>query len=225
MRHALVVGATGLVGSALVQVLVGLRQKPRITVLTRRPVGGWPASVEEFVGNVVDETFVDQYITPQTWIFCCVGTTMAKAGSAEGFLKVDLEIPLALGRAAKLKQAQGFTVVSSIGANARGFFFYTRTKGAMEEGLQLLNMPSLHIFRPGLLVGKRPGPRLGERIGQIFTLLLAPFLIGPFAGYGSIRAVVVAKAMVTAALRGTRGTQFYYNWQMRPLARKLGNNS
>lgn len=224
MRHAVVVGASGLVGSALVQVLAGLRQKPAITVLTRRELSGLPQGVHQHVGDLLDEAFLSQHITSECRVFCSVGTTMAKAGSPEAFTKVDRDIPLALGRVARAKKAEGMTVVSSIGANARGFFFYARVKGEMEDGLQALNLPSLHIFRPGLLLGKRPEPRLGEKVGEIFSYILAPFMIGPFAGYGSIRASVVAKAMVLAAMRGFRGTRFFYNWQMRPLARGLGRN-
>lgn len=224
MRHAVVVGASGLVGSALVEVLRGLRQKPAVTVLSRRELRGLPEGVAQHVGELTDEAFLVQYINSESWVFCTVGTTMGKAGSPEAFLKVDMDIPLALGRVAKQQGSEGMTVVSSIGANARGFFFYTRVKGEMEDGLQAINLPSLHIFRPGLLIGKRQEPRLGEKIGQVFSYILAPFMIGPFAGYGSIRASVVARSMVIAAMRGFRGVRFFYNWQMRPLARSLSRD-
>ncbi len=222
MRHAVVVGASGLVGAALVQALKALRQNPTVTVLSRRPLQGLPDSIEQHTGNLTDRAFLASHIPAEAWVFCCVGTTMGKAGSPEAFRQVDLDIPVALGVAAKNAGVQGMTVVSSIGANAQGFFFYTRVKGEMEESLQLLNLPALHIFRPGLLIGKRAEARLGEKVGQLFSYLLAPFMIGPFAGYGSIRGSIVAKAMVTAALRGFRGTRFFYNWQMRPLARGKG---
>lgn len=221
MRHAVIAGASGLVGSHLLAVLARLKQRPTITILGRKPMENLPPGVQQAIGDLHDENFLAKEITSESWVFCCIGTTMAQAGSEEAFKEVDYGIPVALGRVAKQKGCPGMSVVSSMGASPNGFFFYSRVKGEMEQALQAMNLPALHIFRPGLLVGKRKNVRLGEKVGQVLSYVLAPFFIGPFEGYGSIRGEVVARGMVRAAMRAYNGVRIYKNPSIRREARQL----
>ena len=93
-------------------------------------------------------------------LFCCLGTTRAKAGSAEAFRQVDFDIPLTAARAFTGRK---FLLVSSTGANARSPFLYPRTKGELEAAVSALPFQEVHIFRPSFLAGDRPEKRTVER--------------------------------------------------------------
>jgi uncharacterized protein YbjT (DUF2867 family) len=134
---------------------------------------------------------------------------MRKAGSQAAFVAVDVDIPVSLAYAAKKAGAAGMTVVSSAGAKANGFFFYTRAKGEMELEVQGANLPALHIFRPGFLDGPRAEPRLGERLVLALVNVLKPFFVGPLAKYGPISIGVLAHSMLAHALKGTQGIRVF----------------
>jgi uncharacterized protein YbjT (DUF2867 family) len=210
MRQAVVVGGTGLTGSELIAQLVALRHPIPVRALVRRPSDALPAQVEQIVLNHLDlAEELSPWIPKGSWVFCCVGTTMRKAGSQEAFKAVDLDIPVALAHACAEAGAAGLTVVSSAGAKAEGFFFYTRTKGEMELGLQAAGLEALHIFRPGLLVGKRQEWRLGENLAIGLSNLLAPLFRGPLAKYAPVKVDVLVKIMLEKAQKGTQGLRVY----------------
>ena len=210
MRYAVIVGATGLVGSRLAALLAAERPAVPVRALLRRPAPDLPAGIEQVVLDRLDSAEeLAPHIPPGSWVFCCIGTTMAQAGSQEDFLAVDLDIPAALAQAARAAGAEGFSVISSAGASARGFFFYTRAKGEMELAVQAAGLPAVHIFRPGLLLGYRKEKRLGERFAVALDFLLRPLMIGPLARYGSIEGNVLADKMLRAARQGVQGVRLF----------------
>ncbi len=131
---------------------------------------------------------------------CCLGTTIKTAGSQAAFRAVDYEAVIAFARLAKRVGVQHFIVVSAVGASSTSASFYSRVKGEMEAALQAMNFATLSIVQPSLLLGERAEQRLGERIGQVVSLPLAPLLMGPLSPYRPIHGADVAKAMATLAL-------------------------
>jgi len=75
-------------------------------------------------------------------------------------------------------------------------FFYNRVKGETEEALQVLDFETLAIFRPSLLLGRRPGFRLGERVMAPLLWFAEPLMFGRLRKYRAIEAAVVARAMM-----------------------------
>ena len=144
-----------------------------------------------------------------TDVFCALGTTIRTAGTQEAFRRVDLDYPLAAARLGKQAEAQQFLLVSSVGADPVSKNFYLRTKGELEQELRKLELPALHIFHPGLLLGVREERRPGERFAQKIAPALNLTLFGPLRRYRSIAAETVAKAMVAAANQEERGTWVY----------------
>jgi uncharacterized protein YbjT (DUF2867 family) len=128
--------------------------------------------------------------------FCCIGTTIKKAGSQHAFRKVDLEIPLAIAKLAKTLNIPSFVIISSIGASANSNNFYLRTKGEMEKAIQLEYSGNLKIARPSLLIGNRDEFRFGEKISIYIMKVLGILLIGPLRKFKGINAADVAKAMI-----------------------------
>jgi uncharacterized protein YbjT (DUF2867 family) len=141
--------------------------------------------------------------------FCCIGTTIADAGSQEAFRAADVDAVLLFARAARAAQATRFVVVSSVGANSQSKKFYLRTKGEMEEAVTDLGFTSVDILQPSLLLGARKELRFLEIAGQVFAPIINPLLTGTREAYRAVPAETVAKAMLGAARRGTRGVYRY----------------
>lgn len=195
-KNALVVGGTGLIGKQLVQKLLDSANYDQIRVLGRKPLGIKHPKLVEISYNF-EQPDASKVVGDD--VFCCLGTTLKKAGSKEAFFKVDYEYPLQIARFAKQNGATTYLIVTAMGANAESTFFYNRVKGEVEEDLQLLNFPGFHIFRPSLLLGDRQEKRLGEKIGEKVMRFLRPVLVGQLKKYQPIEAAKVANAMVAIA--------------------------
>ena len=177
MRSAIVAGATGLVGSQLVQLLCESKEYISVTVLTRRQINYTHDKLVERIVNF--DELVESDLEFADDVFCCLGTTIKKAGTREQFEKVDIEYPLRIAAMAKKRGTQHFIVISAMGANEKSMAYYNRVKGKLEKELMDMNLPQLSIVRPSLLVGNRQEFRLGEKVGEAALRALNPLLIGP----------------------------------------------
>jgi len=210
MRQAIVIGASGLVGTALTKQLTALRNSIPVRVLVRKHLPDLPVSVEQIIVDELDiAEKLEPHIPKDSWVFCCVGTTMRKAGGSEAFRAIEIDIPVAIAQAAQASGVGGLSVVSSAGASISSFFFYTRTKGEMEMAVQSAGLGALQIFRPGLLLGKRKDRRLGEWIAVGISKLVTPLFRGPLAKYKPIRAEALAKVMIAKAEKGGLGMHVF----------------
>ena len=200
-RTALVAGAAGLTGKHLLEFLLADARYASVHALVRKSALQTHPKLSE---HVID--FESLGKLPKTDdAFCCLGTTIKKAGSQAAFQKVDFDYVLNFATAAKAAGAKRFLVVSALGANAKSAVFYNRIKGEMENALKAMNFESLHIFRPSFLVGKRADARVGERLGIKVFSALAPLMIGPARKVRPVEAKAVARAMVAAACGGVSG--------------------
>ncbi len=192
MRAGLI-GATGLVGSALLQQLLEDPDCTALRVWARRPAD---LSADKLDWQQIDFDALRAQIdcSGLDMVFCCLGTTTAKAGKT-GLEKVDLDYVVASAEAARSAGVPGFCVVSSLGANCASPVHYSRTKGRMESALVTLGFDCLEILRPSLLLGQRSEHRPGEALGQRLAPLLNRLLIGPLKRYRAIEAGEVARAM------------------------------
>jgi len=191
-RSALVVGATGLVGSALLNVLLDSPRYERVNVWARRPL---TVSHPKLAATVVDFDRLAELHVDAEDVYCTLGTTIRTAGSKGVFRRVDFDYPLALARTAARDGAKRVLVVSSLGADSRSGMFYSRVKGEMEESVSEAGVRKALFFRPSLLDGQRSEFRLGERVALLIGLVLGPLL----GRYRPIHAELVARAMLRAA--------------------------
>jgi uncharacterized protein YbjT (DUF2867 family) len=132
-------------------------------------------------------------------VYCCLGTTIKKAGSQEAFKRIDHTLVVTVAELTKKQGAEQFLVVSALGASKDSKVFYNQVKGEMESALQKLGYPCLRVMRPSLLLGPREEFRLGEKTAVILTPLLKPMLRGSLQKYRPIEAEKVAQFMVKAA--------------------------
>lgn len=211
-RHAVLLGASGLVGGYCLSELLKAEEYARVTGFSRKQLAlaSNQLHLEKFEQRVKelsslgpgDFTGVDD-------VFCALGTTMAKAGSQAAFRAVDYELPIRAARAAKGAGVEQFLLVSSVGAKPESGNFYLRTKGELERDLATVGFKALHIFRPGLLLGPRQEFRFSEALAQRMGPLLNLVMWGPLTRFRSVSARQVAKAMVSAAILGGNGMKSY----------------
>lgn len=214
MPDTLIVGATGLIGRAVIE---RFGSEP-VTVLARRDVEGLsPHHIERIAPS---ESWPDVIAAEKPAVLiCCLGTTIRQAGSQEAFRAVDHDLILAAAGGAKAAGTPHMIVVSSVGATTKSGNFYLRTKGQTEDDLRALDFDRLDLIRPGLLRGDRPGPqRLGEGIATIAAPLTDALLHGAFRRYRSISGDTVAAAIVAVARRGGSGVHIHENDAIRALA-------
>jgi uncharacterized protein YbjT (DUF2867 family) len=216
-RTALIAGASGLVGSHTLRRLLEDPLYETVVAVVRKPLSVTHAKLTQ---HVIDFDRLDEW-TVETRIddvYCCLGTTIRSAGSQEAFRRVDFEYPFALGRWALRHGALQFLLISSMGANASSRVFYNRVKGEVEDALQHLLFPSLHILRPSLLLGDRHEHRRGEGIAAAVMTGLRPMMRGPLRPYRAIEASDVARCLVNIAGMSVSGVHIYDSAQIQQIA-------
>ena len=207
-RIALVSGASGLVGGHLLPLLLADAAYERVITLARRQVDTRHVKLDQ---RVLDLGALDAVADPPHVddAFCCIGTTIKKAGSQEAFRRVDYDYVLAFARAAQRAGARQFLLVTALGADPASRIFYSRVKGEIEQAVRELPFQGIHIFRPSFLMGERAEARLAERIGVPVARVVAPLLIGPLRRYRPIKAADVARAMLQVAKEAPRGPNVF----------------
>lgn len=202
--RAVVMGGTGLVGLALLQELSRARI-PTVSLARRIDLGA--PRVEWRVLTSMQLSGAD-IPAGSTTAFCALGTTIRKAGSQPAFRAVDHDLVLRFARACHEAGVKGFHVVSAAGAAPKSRIFYSRVKGETEEGLKQLGFPTLGIYRPSLLLGKRSERRPAERAAIGIAKALSPVLPARWRG---ITPHTVARAMVREGKIGRPGVRVLEN--------------
>jgi len=193
----LIAGATGLVGGHLLRRLLAHASYARVEVLVRRELS---ISHPKISQRIVDFERLDFGMADAVDdVFCCLGTTIKKAGSQDAFRRVDHDYPLMLARMAKAAGARQFVMVSALGADPHSSVFYSRVKGETERDIAVVGLPKVIFMRPSILLGERGEHRPGEKAGIFIGRLIAPLLFGPLRTYRPIPADDVAAAMIYAA--------------------------
>lgn len=206
-KTAVVIGSTGLIGSSLIEQLVHERGFKQILAISRRVENpnAWGSRVRflsfDFTNWQDLELQLSSFIGGTSAIFfCCLGTTIGKAGSEEAFRVVDYEAVSRFSVLAQSCKAESLLVVSSLGADKNSETFYLKTKGEMEETVRSNFNGLVYFFRPSLLLGNRNEFRFGERMAIIASPFYSWLLIGPLSKYRPIEANKVAKVMIQIAL-------------------------
>jgi uncharacterized protein YbjT (DUF2867 family) len=196
-KTAIIAGATGLVGTHLMKLLLDDNRYERVKAFVRRPVG---FEHLKLIQHIID------FDHPEEWqelvtgdeLFSCLGTTIKAAGSHEAQYKVDHTYQYRVAKIAAENGVSTYVLVSSSGADPASKFFYPRTKGELDRDVQKLPFHIIRILKPSVLLGERQKKRPGESLAVILGDLLTP-LIPPLKKYRPIPAATVAKAMINAA--------------------------
>ncbi len=145
-------------------------------------------------------------------VFVAVGTTQKKVnGDKTSYRKVDYDIPVNAARFCRESGAKQFLLVSSVGANSQSNNFYLKLKGEVEDKIGTFSVPSVSVFRPSMLLGKRNESRPMEKIAQAISKPLG-FLFP--SKYKPIKARDVARAMIAASNQNKPGSRIYHYREM-----------
>lgn len=208
MKTAVIAGASGLVGRELATLLAHDHRYGSVVLLVRKPLQLDLPNTRQLL---FDYENPDYSRVSGDEFYCCLGTTINKAGSEENFYRVDYQYVVETCRGAVSNGIRKIACISSMGANPHSRIFYNRTKGEMEEALKKLPIDSLHIIRPSLLLGNRSEFRRGERIAQIIMTRFS-FLIPK--NYRAIHAEKVARAMIYLVNRGRPGIHIHESGEL-----------
>lgn len=200
MKQLMLVGATGLVGSHVLQKALDDAAVARVVAPTRQPLAPHP----KLLNPVVDFWRLPE--DADWWavdaVICTLGTTIRVAGSQAAFYKVDHDHPLEVAYLARRYGARAYAFNSALGADARSRVFYSRTKGETERDLQAVGYASLTLVRPGLIGGRRQQTRPMEQLAVGVSKLVQPLLP---RRYRVVPAERIAHHLLQAALMATPG--------------------
>ena len=214
---ATLVGATGLIGSYLLEELLNDPYFDTVRILLRRPLDITHPKLEKKIVDFNDSDSLLVALSNGDVLFCAIGTTMKKVkGNKEAYRKIDFNIPLKLARFCKMTGCEKFLLVSSAGANSKSRNFYQRLKEETEEAVKSVGLKTVHIMRPSLLLGERKEFRLGENIGKILMTSLS-FLIPD--KYKAIQGKDVAKVMLFLSKKSDEGIFVHENSEIRNLSK------
>lgn len=198
-KTAVLLGATGLTGGYLLQLLLADDRYEKVRAVVRKPLQQTHPKLEVKVIDFKNAAAFREAIGSGDIIFSCVGTTMKNVkGDKTLYRQIDYDIA---ADAAKYGAENGFSqylLISAIGSNPSSSNFYVRLKGEVENAVRSFPYKAIHIFQPSLLMGDRKEKRIAEKIFQAIMPLFAILMIGGLQKYKPIHIAILAKAMRNA---------------------------
>jgi uncharacterized protein YbjT (DUF2867 family) len=219
MKTALLLGATGLTGAQLLDLLLQDERFEKVKILVRRTVGFTHPKLEEHIVDFDQPKYWKSFVTGDV-LFSVLGTTIKKAGSQEAQYEVDYTYQFQVAERAARNGVTTYVLVSSRGASEHSPFFYLRTKGELDQDVQGLHFRRINILRPGILDGDRKEARPMERFGLNTIKRLNNW--GLFQNYRPIHVRQLAKAMIDVSFEETIGVKIYESAELLALAGHSG---
>ena len=213
-RVALLAGATGLIGHALLAQLLACARYARVHALLRRPAPGL-ADNPKLALQIVDFAALEHRLPPVDDVYIALGTTIKVAGSEAAFRRIDFDAVVNTAQAARAAGATRLAVVSALGADAHSRIFYNRVKGEMQQAVQALGYASVVFAQPSLLIGDRLTLGQPERRAERWAeRLLAPVMGLVPRGVRPITVDKVARALLQATLDARPSVRFLSSGDM-----------
>ena len=236
-RAAVVLGASGSVGDALVKELIRDGSFKPIVTLVRRSQPGQVALARD-AGVELRETLVPA-MDPAGLETATTETIRSLAGDVVGLSvlgigagtakltidehrAVDVHLNAAFARGLKASgQVKHLAVMSAAGADptaattgsgAAGMGRYARVKGEAEEAVKASGPAVVSIFRPGMIIGSRHTPWLLGKVLPVFSFVTP-------AKYKSITVEQIARAMIATSLNTPAKSDVYHYPEMMALNR------
>ena len=218
MAKAILLGASGLIGGLLLNVLLQSSEYKEVVIFVRKEL---PVKHKKLKQLVIDFNKLETYATEITGdaIFCCLGTTRKKTPDLSVYRKIDHDYPLQVAKIAFQNGVEQYHLVSSLGADANSSNFYTKMKGEVEDDMIKVGLKCLHIYRPSFLTGNRTEKnRFAERNVAVLFKVIDPLLFGGLKKYRSIPAKTVALAMYKQSLIKQEGVFMHPSDQIKQIA-------
>lgn len=200
-KTAIILGATGLTGSLLLENLLNNDAYAKVIVFSRSKTEISHPKLDVVITDLLKLSEHRDDFKAQV-VFCCIGSTKSKTPDESVYKSIDYGIPVSAAKLCKLNNIPTFIVVSSLGSNPKSNLFYNRIKGEMERDVLNLNIENTFILQPSLIDGSRNERRIFEWLWQKAMRLINIVLIGNLRKYQSIKAETISEAMVILDLNG-----------------------
>lgn len=217
-KTAIILGASGLTGTILLQKLIEDDRYDTIKLFSRSKIEGLPNKVTQFIGDLLKlEQYKVDFSADE--VYCCIGTTAKKTPDKALYKQIDHGILVTAAKLSKENNINTFLVVSALGANKKSSVFYNRTKGEMEFDVLQQNIKNTFVLRPSLIGGDRNDHRILEKIGLVVFKIIQPLFIGKLNKYKITEAEHIALAMINLA-NSTSTAQIITSEKIKEIANK-----
>lgn len=208
---AVIIGATGAVGREIVNEILSGEYYNRVYILGRSSISKLPddSRLEKIIIDF-DNIDFDMDILENADVFASLGTTIKTAGSKENQRKIDVDYTVNFAKLCEGK-VRSFNVVSALGANSKSKNFYNSLKGELEDKLKEMNLRTLRIFQPSLLISKRDDNRFLEEIFMKVAPIFQFVLKGKIKKYSPIEVSLLGKVLVRFATENKGKGTYTYN--------------
>jgi len=197
-KTAIILGATGLTGSILLDKLIKDDRYRKIKIFSRSHVQQKDEKIEEYLIDLFELEKVGDLFTADE-VYCCIGTTQKKTPDKETYRRIDFGIPATAAKLSKRNKIGTFQVISAMGADEKSRIFYNRVKGEMEGAVLERQLSNTYILQPSLIGGQRDESRPFELIFKKIMSVADYLLIGKLKKYRSIHPETIADAMIYLA--------------------------
>jgi len=205
-RSVIIVGATGLIGSAVLTKFIQSKDIEIIRIFVRKLIPGLPEKVIQIVTDYSDISLLKDKVIGDA-IYCCVGTTRKKTPDQQDYRNIDFGINIGMAKLAKENGISTAHLISAMGASTSARIFYTKLKGEIEEAFKELNFERCYIYQPSILIGARTESRPMEYLSQKLCPFFDLFMIGSLKDYHSISGETIAEYILQIAGKETPGIQ------------------
>ncbi|GAB3923437.1 NAD-dependent epimerase/dehydratase family protein [Mucilaginibacter myungsuensis] len=208
-KKAIIAGASGLIGSNLLQILLDEPFYDEVLIIVRKHLNVDHPKLRQLIVNF-DELYKHAAEFTGHAIFLCLGTTAAQTPDKALYRKIDHDYTIQLAQLAHQNNVKQCHLISAVGADATSSNFYLKLKGDTEEDIKKVGISSLHIYRPSMLRGRKENQRFGEGVINGIMTVADHLLIGSFSKYRSISAAQVARRMFIQSTDNQLGTFLYH---------------
>lgn len=208
MKKAILFGASGFIGSHLLQELLNSDDYEQVTIVVRKTLNIIHPKLKTLVGDFYTLPQIKESIAADE-IFIALGTTKKQTPKPKEYYQTDHDYPVLAAKIAKENGAKSVFIVTAIGANANSAIFYTKTKGEVERDIIALDFEHTHIFEPSMIVGNRKEKRKAEKIFIKIFSIINPILVGKLDKYRGIDGKHIAKAMINSARKESERVKIY----------------
>ncbi|MGB5983541.1 MAG: NAD-dependent epimerase/dehydratase family protein [Nonlabens sp.] len=216
--EAVVIGATGLTGSHLLEQLLEDPDYDAVVTLSRKRINNKHPKHTNYLADLFDTSTYENHITADH-LFICTGTTQDKTPDEQEYYKIEHDLPLTVAKTALENGVKKVVVISALGASPDSRFRYNRSKGEMERDIEALGFEESYFVQPALIGGDRDEKRIFETAWKKFQKLIDPLLIGFLKKYRTIHPRTIAQSMIFLAKNGYHETRIESD-ELKSLARK-----
>jgi uncharacterized protein YbjT (DUF2867 family) len=215
-KHAIVIGANGLVGSEVTKQLLDDDYYEKVTLITRRYID---LEHEKLEVEIVDfkNLHKDWDLFKCDDVYYCLGTTRSDTPRKSDYHKIEFDYCLNIAKISHHNKVNKFIHISSAGANPKSWIYYLKLKGEVENNLMEIGFNYLHIVRPYFLMGKRDNFRYGESIARFFLQIFNFMMVGFLKNIKGMPATLLAKSMIHYAKQTKKGSFIHTNRQIHEL--------